>query len=53
MSMRSTLTTASEVLIPEDFYRSAHQKIFNVMLKLNDEGKAVDLITVTEELAAK
>ena len=22
------------------------------MLKLNDEGKAVDLITVTEELAA-
>lgn len=48
----SSLTTASEALIPEDFYRAAHQKIFNVMLKLNDEGKAVDLITVTEELAA-
>ena len=48
----SSLTVTSEVLIPEDFYRSAHQKIFNVMLKLNDEGKAVDLITVTEELAA-
>lgn len=46
------LTVASEVLIPEDFYRAAHQKIFNVMLKLNDQGKAVDLITVTEELAA-
>ncbi|PLR79985.1 replicative DNA helicase [Bacillus canaveralius] len=48
----SSLTLASEILIPEDYYRAAHQKIFNVMLKLNDEGKAVDLITVTEELAA-
>lgn len=48
----SSLTMASEILIPEDFYRAAHQKVFNVMLKLNDEGKAVDLVTVTEELAA-
>ncbi|WP_071461048.1 replicative DNA helicase [Bacillus massilinigeriensis] len=48
----SALTVASEVLIPEDFYRAAHQKIFDVMLVLNDRGKAVDLITVTEELAA-
>ncbi|MFD0050650.1 replicative DNA helicase [Actinomycetes bacterium NPDC127524] len=48
----SSLTVTSEMLIPEDFYRSSHQKIFNVMLNLNDEGKAVDLITVTEELAA-
>lgn len=48
----SSLTIASEILIPEDFYRASHQKIFNVMLKLSDQGKAVDLITVTEELAA-
>lgn len=48
----SSLTVASEILIPEDFYRAAHQKIFDVMLNLNDKGKAVDLITVTEELAA-
>ncbi|PLT29524.1 replicative DNA helicase [Peribacillus deserti] len=48
----SSLTLASEVLIPEDFYRNAHQKIFNVMVKLNDEGKPVDLVTVTEELQA-
>lgn len=48
----SSLIVTSEIIIPEDFYRSAHQKIFNVMLKLNDEGKAVDLITVTEDLAA-
>lgn len=48
----SSLTVASEILIPEDFYRASHQKIFNVILKLNDSGKPVDLITVTEELAA-
>jgi len=48
----SALTLASEILIPEDFYRASHQKIFNVMLELNDQGKAVDLVTVTEELAA-
>ncbi|MCQ6276666.1 replicative DNA helicase [Bacillus sp. V3B] len=48
----SSLTLASEVLLPEDFYRGAHQRIFNAMLKLNDKGEAVDLITVTEELAA-
>ncbi|WP_141430701.1 replicative DNA helicase [Bacillus sp. 03113] len=48
----SSLIMASEILIPEDFYRAAHQKIFSVILKLSDQGKAVDLITVTEELAA-
>ncbi|MDQ0215393.1 replicative DNA helicase [Oikeobacillus pervagus] len=48
----SAITVASEVLIPEDFYRNAHQKIFQTMLKLNDLGMAVDVITVTEELAA-
>lgn len=47
-----SLTLASEILIPEDFYRGAHQRIYSVMLKLSDQGKAVDLITVTEELAA-
>ncbi|ALC88533.1 DNA helicase [Bacillus sp. FJAT-18017] len=48
----ASLTLATEILIPEDFYRASHQKIFNMMLKLNDQGKAVDLVTVTEELAA-
>lgn len=48
----ASMTVTSEVLIPEDFYRSSHQKIYTVMLKLNDHGKAVDLITVSEELSA-
>nr|WP_042352952.1 replicative DNA helicase [Bacillus massiliigorillae] len=48
----SSIITASEYLMAEDFYRVAHQKIFQVMLKLNNSGSAVDLVTVTEELSA-
>ncbi|WP_216831646.1 replicative DNA helicase [Alkalihalobacterium elongatum] len=44
------LVTASERLIPEDFYRSAHQRIYEVMLNLAEKGEPVDLITVTSEL---
>jgi replicative DNA helicase len=47
------LLTASEVLVPEDFYRIAHQKIFTTMLNLSDRGQAIDVVTVTEELSAK
>ncbi|MDQ0233165.1 replicative DNA helicase [Metabacillus malikii] len=47
----SSLTLASELLIPEDFYRAAHQRIYNAMLDLSDKGEPVDLVTVTSELA--
>src|SRR4051812_46504610 len=47
------LITAAEILQPEDFYRQAHEKIFQTMLHLSDQGKAIDVVTVTEELSAK
>ncbi|HEX5563330.1 MAG TPA: DnaB-like helicase N-terminal domain-containing protein, partial [Sporosarcina sp.] len=47
------LITAGEILIPEDFYRMAHQKIFSTMLRLSDKGQAIDVVTVTEELSAR
>ncbi|WP_070120031.1 replicative DNA helicase [Bacillus marinisedimentorum] len=47
----AALTSASEILIPEDFYRAAHQKIYNVMLDLSEKGEPVDLVTVTSELS--
>ncbi|WLR41869.1 replicative DNA helicase [Bacillus carboniphilus] len=47
----TSLTVASEIVIPEDFYRAAHQKIYASMLALNDKGEPVDLVTVTKELA--
>lgn len=48
----SSMMLATELLLPEDFYRSGHQKIFECMIKLNESGKAVDVVTVSEELAA-
>lgn len=47
------LVTASEILAPEDFYHKAHQKIFHTMLRLSDQGKPLDVVTIAEELSAK
>ncbi len=47
------LITAAEILMDEDFYRTAHQRIFTTMLSLSDKGQAIDVVTVTEELSAK
>lgn len=44
------LVTASERLAPEDFYRAAHQRIYQVMIELSEKGEPVDLVTVTSEL---
>ncbi|MBB5174759.1 replicative DNA helicase [Texcoconibacillus texcoconensis] len=44
------LVTASERLDPDDFYRAAHQRLFQVMLTLGEKGEPVDLVTVTSEL---
>ncbi|HET7615605.1 MAG TPA: replicative DNA helicase [Bacillales bacterium] len=47
------ISLASELLMPEDFYRTAHQRIFDAMLALSDKSEPVDLITVTSELQDK
>ncbi|WP_022792968.1 replicative DNA helicase [Marinococcus halotolerans] len=47
------LITATEHLMPEDFYRQSHQRIFNTMIELSERGEPVDLITVSTELQAK
>ena len=43
-------STASERLVPADFYRAAHQRIFEVMMKLADKGEPIDIVTVTTAL---
>lgn len=45
------LARATEFLVPEDFYRASHQRIFNAMVSLTDKGEPIDLVTVTSELA--
>jgi replicative DNA helicase len=44
------MSTASEFLIPQDFYRPSHQRIFQVMMQLSDRGEPIDLLTVTNAL---
>ncbi|WP_077329778.1 replicative DNA helicase [Virgibacillus siamensis] len=45
------LSAAAEALMPEDFYRASHQRIFDAMLKLSDRGEPIDLVTVTTSLS--
>lgn len=47
------LITASETLLADDFYQAAHRLIFETMLRLSDLGKAIDVVTVTEELSSR
>ena len=42
-----------EFLTPEDFYRSAHQKIFHSFMDLFEKNEPIDLITVTNQLKSK
>jgi replicative DNA helicase len=39
-----------EMLLPEDFYRESHRKIFQAMMKLSDLREPCDLITMTDIL---
>ena len=44
------LTKALSMLDYEDFYRPNHQYIFRAMKRLNNDGAAVDYVTLPEEL---
>lgn len=46
----STLLDVLELLSPEDFYRTAHQKIFTAIESLFSKAEPVDLITLTNAL---
>src|SRR5271157_6578027 len=38
---------------PEDFYKGAHQRIYEAVIELSNKGLSIDLITLTEELRAR
>ncbi|MFT8363853.1 MAG: replicative DNA helicase [Sporolactobacillus sp.] len=46
----ASIITASEDLVPDDFYRTSHQLIFSVMIELSDRNQPVDVVTVTNML---
>src|SRR4030042_940726 len=47
------IAVAIESLDRESFYKDSHQKIFEAILELYNANKAVDLITLTDELKRK
>lgn len=50
---RSALEKGADILQPEDFYRDAHQIIFDALVSLAERNEAVDIVTVQEELRAR
>nr|WP_164501969.1 replicative DNA helicase [Ligilactobacillus salivarius] len=44
------LADAMEYVEPDDFYRRAHQILFQVMVDLNNDGEAIDVLTVQNYL---
>ena len=46
----STLLEVLEILSPEDFYRSSHQKIFAAVGELFSKSEPIDLVTLTNLL---
>ena len=44
------IASALEILSPEHFYKDAHRRIYNCILNLFNLNKAVDIITICEDL---
>jgi replicative DNA helicase len=42
---------AAEVIDSDDFFRDAHRRIFDKMVKLSERHDAIDLVTLKDELA--
>ncbi|AUJ28750.1 MAG: replicative DNA helicase [Liquorilactobacillus hordei] len=47
-----SLVEAMEYLQPEDFYKRAHQIIFQAMIDLNNQDEVIDVITINNYLTA-
>ncbi|MEK6567493.1 MAG: DnaB-like helicase N-terminal domain-containing protein, partial [Candidatus Omnitrophota bacterium] len=44
------IAQAIEILSPELFYKDNHRQIYNCILGLFNQNKAIDIITICEEL---
>ena len=47
---RDAIVEASELITGADFYQQQYGIVFEAMVELHDEGKAVDLVTLQERL---
>jgi replicative DNA helicase len=49
----TAMAKAMEIIVDEDFYRTAHRKVYQGMLVLADRGEVIDQITLTECLKGR
>lgn len=49
----NTIIQAMEFLEARDFYKRAHQLIFEAMVDLNEDNEAIDVVTITDKLESK
>lgn len=47
------LSRVAEILKPDDFYRTGHRLLYEVMTELYKKGEPIDLVTATEALRQK
>ncbi len=50
---KDAIVSASELLVPEDFYQKQNGIIFETMVEMANAGKPVDLVTLQEQLKEK
>jgi replicative DNA helicase len=53
MLEKDAVLSVLDVLKPESFYKESHQKIYRAIVDLSMQEKAIDILTVTEELKKK
>lgn len=47
---QDAIITASEILLPEDFYNPQYKTLYSAMISLYQEGKPADLVTLQDKL---
>ena len=50
MLEKSAVNDAIDILKPDSFYKTAHQKIFEVIVQLFQDSQPIDILTVTSAL---
>jgi len=50
---KEAISTATEFISGDDFYREAHKEIFEAIVDIYNRGEPVDLITLTEKLKTR
>lgn len=50
---KEAISSVTETIKAEDFYREAHKEIFQAIIEIYNKGDAVDLITLTERLKSR